>query len=668
MELRKRSLNKDDQSFPPKSPLKKLKKDFSQQQSHIEDLCGEIWFEIFIYFDGYSLIHSFSNLNSSIDSLLSDYRLPIHYNVFNSNFHLPTPLNYNQIVSLHIDYSSINKNYLIDLNLFVRLRSLSLFYINEEQLVKLTENPLTNLCQISVRSKLTKFLLKFILIYFPQVKRVKLNSMGKEYLLKSFPHNPIPNTIEYLTLQGRIKLAKLFRLWPHVPNLHSFSMLDEGIHQCDYWIDEKLISRQNFPQNLSILHLTIGDDDLSFCNFERLIPKTTRYLTVSGSIADDDFAEYLSSNNWIRLMSNCSSGLQRIKLDLTSYFDPNDSSGLQKTLLKFRKNPFFRHTTIQSKNFFLTLKGFLIMEGNTIETKSNSSEHETKQLKRPNGNKSDLNGTNKRIRLENMVFYDRKRHPAALLHELHPEISFDKYVFEQEETPTKRPRFRCLLTIDTDVSDPIRIIGFGKSKQSAKNMAAQRALIQLYPTYRPPAEEILTEDVDIHQQKRFVTTNPLSLENDPTILLDCIRKHLTVKSIAIKTPIQLFHELFINNSRLNSSTSSKNRIELIQNDEQLVLVRVTAMDQEFWSVNSSKSVAQNDACQLAIESICNISFRQAKDEFIRAFRSLNKITLPTEIPMDTTNNNLIEEGLSSTTELADLPDVSSSFSQPPDEN
>lgn len=85
-----------------------------------------------------------------------------------------------------------------------------------------------------------------------------------------------------------------------------------------------------------------------------------------------------------------------------------------------------------------------------------------------------------------------------------------------------------------------------------------------------------------------------------------------MKSIAIKTPIQLFHELFINNSRLNSSTCSKNRIEFIPNDEQLVLVRVTAMDQQFWSVNSSKSVAQNDACQSAIESICNVSFRQAK--------------------------------------------------------
>lgn len=136
--------------------------------------------------------------------------------------------------------------------------------------------------------------------------------------------------------------------------------------------------------------------------------------------------------------------------------------------------------------------------------------------------------------------------------------------------------------------------------------------MKLYPTYRPPEGEILTEDFDMYQQARFVATRPPSLQNDPTLLIESIRKHLTVKSIAIKTPLQLFHELFINNQRLNSSATTKNRVELIENEENLVLVRVTAMDQQFWSVGAAKSVAQNDACQQAIEALCNVSFRQAK--------------------------------------------------------
>ena len=116
----------------------------------------------------------------------------------------------------------------------------------------------------------------------------------------------------------------------------------------------------------------------------------------------------------------------------------------------------------------------------------------------------------------------------------------------------------------------------------------------------------------MYQQARFTPTRPPSLQNDPTSLIDSIRKHLTTKSIAIKTPLQLFNELFINNQRLNSSTLSKNRIELMENEENLVLVRVTAMDQHFWSVSAAKNVAQNDACQQAIETLCNVSFRQAK--------------------------------------------------------
>lgn len=136
--------------------------------------------------------------------------------------------------------------------------------------------------------------------------------------------------------------------------------------------------------------------------------------------------------------------------------------------------------------------------------------------------------------------------------------------------------------------------------------------MKLYPTYRPPNEAILNEDSDMIQQNRFTSTLPPSLQNDPTPLIESIRKHLTTKAIALKTPLQLFNEIFINNQKLNSSTLTKNRIELIENEDNLVLVRVTAMDQQFWGVSAAKNVAQNDACQQAIETLCNVSFRSAK--------------------------------------------------------
>jgi hypothetical protein len=148
--------------------------------------------------------------------------------------------------------------------------------------------------------------------------------------------------------------------------------------------------------------------------------------------------------------------------------------------------------------------------------------------------------------------------------------------------------------------------------------------MKLYPTYRPPADAILSEESDMYQQARFIPTRPPSLQNDPTSLIDSIRKHLTTKSIAMKTPLQLFNELFINNQRLYNSTVSKNRIEQMVTEENLVLIRVTAMDQQFWSVSGAKNVAQNDACQKAIETLCNVSFRQAKGEKI-IFNSIENL-------------------------------------------
>jgi hypothetical protein len=95
-----------------------------------------------------------------------------------------------------------------------------------------------------------------------------------------------------------------------------------------------------------------------------------------------------------------------------------------------------------------------------------------KTIKRK-GNNNESSAANKRSKLIDMVFYDGNRHPAAVLHELRPEISPEKYSFEVEEFAPKQTRFRCSVTIDENVPEPIHSTGIGRSKQLAKNMAAQ---------------------------------------------------------------------------------------------------------------------------------------------------------------------------------------------------
>jgi hypothetical protein len=90
-------------------------------------------------------------------------------------------------------------------------------FINDEQLEKTSQFSLNNLRQISIESKYARFLTKIISIYFPNVYQMKLNSMGKEFLVKSIDYNnQTKNRIEKLILNGTIKLVKLFRLWSFV--------------------------------------------------------------------------------------------------------------------------------------------------------------------------------------------------------------------------------------------------------------------------------------------------------------------------------------------------------------------------------------------------------------------------------------------------------------------
>lgn len=120
-------------------------------------------------------------------------------------------------MSLKIDYTNINNTQIIDISSFVRLHSLSLIKIDDRQLESLSKVPLNYLYRITVQSKCAKFLTKILSVYFPNLKWISLNSMDKEFVVKSYSNDQIQiSQIEKLILNGRIKLAKLARLWPYV--------------------------------------------------------------------------------------------------------------------------------------------------------------------------------------------------------------------------------------------------------------------------------------------------------------------------------------------------------------------------------------------------------------------------------------------------------------------
>ena len=169
--------------------------------------------KIFSYFDGQSLLQSFSQLNSFIQCLLNDHSLQIHCYLNLSNLSLLSSFHSNQISSLTIDYSLIPINENLPFHSFCRLRSLHLIHINDKQLKQLTEYQWKSLVQLSVRSKCAKYLLKIICIYFPSIPEIKLHSNEEdEFLLKCFNLEKQKSQVKKLTLDGTIKFSKLFRL------------------------------------------------------------------------------------------------------------------------------------------------------------------------------------------------------------------------------------------------------------------------------------------------------------------------------------------------------------------------------------------------------------------------------------------------------------------------
>ena len=124
-------------------------------------------------------------------------------------------------------------------------------------------------------------------------------------------------------------------------------------------MDEQLVARRHFPRHLSSMHIEIWDEDLTFVNLQRLLPDHLRHLSICGSLADDDLQDYLNVSHWREMFHRRPTQLQRIQLDLSSYFDLNDSHGLRTMLRTFRKERFFRHVKIRSDNFAIEMRGFV---------------------------------------------------------------------------------------------------------------------------------------------------------------------------------------------------------------------------------------------------------------------------------------------------------------------
>ncbi|CAF1179663.1 unnamed protein product [Rotaria sordida] len=114
----------------------------------IENLCDELFYEIFDYLNGCELYYAFSNLNSRFQQLINSssllLKLKLIYSrtqeIFMNNYQQVLCFNKNQILSIHL-WLSENTNQIISLlnidSSFIRLESLILNSIEPDLLNKL---------------------------------------------------------------------------------------------------------------------------------------------------------------------------------------------------------------------------------------------------------------------------------------------------------------------------------------------------------------------------------------------------------------------------------------------------------------------------------------------------------------------------------------------------
>ena len=190
------------------------------KKTTIEHFPIELWLEIFHYFNGELLLKSFLNLNHLINSILINEYLSIYW-ICNWNKEENFSLKYfhfNQIRYLTIHFEKFDKEIIFNFNQLKQLHSLNLIQINQKQIISLSQTLTKSLQYLSIQSEFVKNLFEILIIYFPNVNQMKLNSMNKQFQIriqKNF-HRINSSQIQSLTLFGRIKMANLFSLWPIV--------------------------------------------------------------------------------------------------------------------------------------------------------------------------------------------------------------------------------------------------------------------------------------------------------------------------------------------------------------------------------------------------------------------------------------------------------------------
>jgi len=323
-------------------------------------LPSELWHEIFSYFDCEELVYSFYYSSLFFQTLLCNDNVQIHLNIplIRSSFSIFPPVRPTQIISLRIDYRGFNTFDTLHTSHFNRLRSLHLIFVNNEELKGISRLQLPNLYYICIESGLTRYISTIICVYFPRVVQMKLNSMGREFIVEDPIDQKELSQVKYLVLDGKLEVISFHHLYRLIKHVRSISIINYGLFDDNYTLPEDKIVH-NQLNCLHSLRIKITDTFFRFYNLKILVQPTLEYLSIIGKMDFMNFRDYTLSSNWIQLKHQTGIRLKKIFLNIsTIYYDKDEDTNSQVIINQCSDN-IFKNIKIKCEDFVIFLKGFI---------------------------------------------------------------------------------------------------------------------------------------------------------------------------------------------------------------------------------------------------------------------------------------------------------------------
>ncbi|CAF1044257.1 unnamed protein product [Rotaria sp. Silwood1] len=311
-----------------KEETKKLRNEFNQSITCIENLSNEFFYEIFDYLDGYDIYTAFSYLNQRFQKLLNSssllFKITLDDSIYNESY-----------ISSYKQYLHLNRHKIFSIDLCSIIKNNSISWLTFDSSLMCLES-------LSIRQKLDNLISILLnLAYLPRLfyLTIDISNNSKNindiyqliftlpilksliirsghYIKISLPMvtNQRLSTIEYLSIDHSWTYNELFSITSYTPQLRRLQL-------CNAYDFHRNIQTILPNKLLKLTDISIPTDSLKFHEFEIYIRKIDAKLKVLRVTVQSQDITFLNAYRWEKLILESFSQLEQFYLRYIEWFD-----------------------------------------------------------------------------------------------------------------------------------------------------------------------------------------------------------------------------------------------------------------------------------------------------------------------------------------------------------